>query len=153
TENVILSLAGAGLGLLLAVWGVAGLVALEPRDLPRLAEVRVDGAVVAFTAGLALLTGLLFGLVPAYQSARSSLFETMREAGRGLPASRAAARTRRVLVVAEIGLALVLLSGAGLLIRSLARLASVDPGFRADRVLTFELSLPEVKYRTDPQQV
>ena len=121
TESVILSLIGGALGLLLAVWGVEALIALEPQGLPRLNEVRVDPAVVGFTMGLALITGLLFGVVPAFQSRRGAISSTLKEGGRGALSTRGGARMRTTLVVAEVALAVMLLAGAGLLIRSSPR--------------------------------
>jgi putative ABC transport system permease protein len=153
TESVILSIVGGALGLLLAVWGVEALIALEPQGIPRLTEVRVDPVVIAFTTGLALLTGLLFGLVPAFQSTRSAISSTLKEGGRGALTTRGGARMRTTLVVTEVALAVTLLAGAGLLIRSFSRLASVDPGFNVQPALTFELSLPETRYAEEAQQV
>ena len=153
TESVILAIVGGGLGLLLAVWGVEGLLALEPQGIPRLDEVRVDPNVVFFTMGLSLVTGLLFGLVPAFQSTRTGLSSTLKEGGRGALTSRGGSRMRTTLVVAEVALAVTLLAGAGLLIRSFSRLASVDPGFQVQPALTFELSLPESRYETEEHQI
>jgi putative ABC transport system permease protein len=153
TESVILAIVGGGLGLLLAVWGVEGLLALEPQGIPRLDEVRVDPNVVFFTMGLSLVTGLLFGLVPAFQSTRTGLSSSLKEGGRGALTSRGGSRMRTTLVVAEVALAVTLLAGAGLLIRSFSRLASVDPGFQVQPALTFELSLPESRYETEEHQI
>ena len=153
TESVILAAAGGSLGLLIAIWGVDALVALEPQGIPRLSDVRVDTGVVLFTGGLSLLTGLLFGVVPALQSTRSSVAGTLKEGGRGTVSTRGGARLRATLVIVEMALAVVLLAGAGLLMRSFVRLASVDPGFHAAQALTFELSLPDTRYEQQPQQV
>src|SRR5918993_220520 len=153
TESVILGLIGGGLGLLLAVWGVEGLVALEPQGIPRLAEVCVDPSVIAFTMGISLLTGLLFGMVPAFQSTRGGISSTLKESGRGALTSRAGSRMRTTLVITEVALAVTLLAGAGLLIRSFSKLAAVDPGFPVQPALTFEVSLPESRYAEDEQQV
>jgi len=153
TESVLLSLFGAGLGLLLAVWGVDMLIGLQPQGLPRLDNVRVDATVTLFTLVLAVGTGVLFGLVPALQTTRSSIAGGLKEAGRGALTSRSGSRVRSVLVVSEIALAVMLLAGAGLLIRSFTRLASVDPGFRLEPALTFELTLPDARYEKEPQQV
>ncbi len=153
TESVVLSLLGAGLGLLLAVWGVDMLIGLQPQGVPRLDNVRIDTTVVLFTIGLAVGTGVLFGLVPALQTTRSSLAGSLKEAGRGALTSRSGSRVRSALVVSEIALAVMLLAGAGLLIRSFTRLASVDPGFRVEQALTFELTLPDARYEKEPQQV
>ena len=153
TESLMLAVVGGGLGLLLAVWGVEALIALEPQGIPRLSEVGVNPVVIAFTAGLSLVTGLLFGLVPAFQSTRSTLSSTLKEAGRGALTTRGGTRMRTTLVVAEVALAVTLLAGAGLLIRSFARLAAVDPGFQVKQALTFEVSLPDSRYAAREKQV
>jgi putative ABC transport system permease protein len=153
TESIILSVLGGAFGLLLAVWGVELLISLEPQGVPRLDEVRVDGMVMAFTAALALFTGVLFGLVPAFQATRSAVSDSLKEAGRGAVTSRGGARVRGALVVAEMALAVTLLAGAGLLIRSFATLAAVHPGFDVENALTFELSLSGDRYAKEPQQV
>jgi putative ABC transport system permease protein len=153
TESVILSLLGGGVGLLLAVWGVDLLIAMQPAGIPRLETVRVDGVVIAFTLAATLVTAVVFGLVPAYQSTRSAIAGTLKEAGRGALTSRSATRLRGALVIAETALAVMLLAGAGLLIKSFTNLASVDPGFEAGRALTFELSLPEARYADEPKQI
>ena len=152
TESVILGLAGGALGLLVAVWGVEALIALEPQGIPRLAEVGVSPFVIAFTLGLSIVTGLLFGLVPAFQSTNGAL-ATLKEGGRGALTTRGGARMRTTLVVAEVALAVTLLAGAGLLIRSFGKLAAVDPGFDVKQALTFEISLPESRYAEPEQQV
>ena len=153
TESVILSVVGAGFGLLIAVWSVELLISLQPQGIPRLDNVRVDGTVIAFTAGLAVLTGLIFGLVPAFQATRTRLASTLKEGGRGALATRGGTRLRGALVIAEMALAVMLLTGAGLLIRSFVKLAAVDPGFHVEQALTFELSLPDSRYEREAQQV
>jgi putative ABC transport system permease protein len=145
TESSLLSIAGAVLGAALASWAVAGVVAFGPSGLPRLSEVTIDARVLAFTGGLAIVTGVLFGLVPAFHAARPDIAQMLRESVRG--SSRGGAhRTRSVLVVAEMTLAVILLVGAGLLIRSFVRLINVDPGFNPQSVVAFNLSLPSAKY-------
>ncbi len=151
-ESVVLALLGGLAGLVLAVWGTGALVALEPQGIPRLGEVRVDATVAAFTLGVSLLAGVLFGLAPAVQVTRSGLFGSLREGGRGALTGRGSARLRNTLVVAEMALAVMLLAGAGLLIRSFVRLQSVDPGFRTEGALSFTLSLPDAAYRGEPQR-
>jgi putative ABC transport system permease protein len=151
TESVALSLAGAALGLVLARWGAAFLVSMKPRGIPRLEGVGVDATVVAYTAGIAVLTGILFGLAPALQAARGQVATALREGGRSPSASRGSARMRGALVVAEMALAVMLLAGAGLLIRSFATLRAVNPGFRTDRALTFRIAVPESRYGRDAQ--
>ena len=153
TESVILSFAGAGLGLLVAVWGVDILVGMQPEGIPRLDDIRVDRSVILFTVILSAVTGLLFGLVPAIQSTRSGLATMLKETGRGALGSRSATRVRSGLVVAEMALAVVLLAGAGLLVRSFMRLAAVDPGFGVESALTFELSLPASRYAEDARRI
>jgi len=153
TESVILGIAGGALGLLMAVWGVEALIALEPQGIPRLSEVGINPQVIAFTVGLSLVTGLLFGLVPAFQSTSSALASTLKEGGRGALTTRGGSRMRTTLVVAEVALAVMLLAGAGLLIRSFGKLAAVDPGFEVLPALTFDLSLPESRYAEPEAQV
>jgi putative ABC transport system permease protein len=153
TESAILGIVGGALGLLLAIWGVDALVGLEPQGIPRLSEVRIDGTIVGFTMVLSIATGLVFGLVPAFHSTDASLSGPLRAAGRGALTTRSGSRMRGALVVAEMALAVVLLAGAGLLIRSFTRLASVDPGFHAEQALTFELSLPDSRYEDEPRQL
>lgn len=146
TESVVLGLLGGAMGLLLSVWGTEWLLRLRPEGIPRLDELGVDWSVVGFTAVLAVLTGVLFGLVPAYQVTRGDLASTIREGGRGGLAGRGASRTRSALVVLQTALAVMLLSGAGLLIRSFVELSAVDPGFRTERALALDLSLPSAAY-------
>jgi putative ABC transport system permease protein len=146
TESVLLALAGGTLGLLLAFWGVGVLVAQAPADLPRAADIRLDGRVLAFTFGVSILTGLLFGTAPAWRSAGAPL-AVLNEGGRGSGGPRRQ-RTRHALIVAEVAISLVLLVGAGLLLRSLGRILDVDPGFDPEGVLSARLSLPEAKYAT-----
>jgi putative ABC transport system permease protein len=146
TESLILALAGGLLGLELGYWGVNALRALVPANTPRMDEVRLDPRVLAFTFGVSLLTGLFFGLAPAWHVARTDLRETLNKAGRGASASGATRRLRAVLVVSELALAVLLLAGAGLLIRSFSRLLEVSPGFRTQHLLTMQLSLPDKVY-------
>jgi putative ABC transport system permease protein len=153
TEAVILSLFGGVLGLLVATWGADVLVALEPQGVPRLGEVGIDRSVIAFTGGVALLTGLLFGLVPALQATGAGLGGTLKEGGRGGIGSSGRARVRGALVVAEMALAVMLLAGAGLLLKSFVRLQQVDPGFRFDDRLVFRVGLPDVAYAEAPKRV
>jgi predicted permease len=145
-ESVMVSLIGGVVGVLLALWGVALLVRLGPHDLPRLGEVRVDGMVLAFTTLISLGTGLLFGTAPSIAAARASLTAMLKESSRGSSGSRASRRVRGGLVVGELALAMLLLVGAGLLVRSFSRLVAVNPGFHPERVLTFGVSAPPSKY-------
>jgi putative ABC transport system permease protein len=146
TESLILGLAGGLLGLALAYWGVDALRALAPANTPRMDEVQIDPLVLAFTFGVSLLTGLFFGLAPAWHVARADLRETLNEAGRGTSAAGGSLNLRASLVVSELALAVLLLAGAGLLIRSFSRLLDVSPGFQTQHLLTMELSLPEKTY-------
>jgi len=147
TESVVLALTGGLLGAVLADWGVRGLVAMAPPTLPRLDAVHTDGWVLGFTLLVSMLTGILFGLVPALQAARPDLTVALAEGGRsGSSAGRQ--RFRRGLVVAQIALALMLVTSAGLLIRSFVRIRGVDPGFNPSWLLTAEVELSAVRYDT-----
>ena len=146
TESVLLGLAGGLLGLALAAWSVSMLEQFGPSNLPRLEEVDIDWRVLAFTLSMSVLTGIVFGLAPALSSVRSDLNSILKTSGRGTTGSRSRARWRNALVVSEIASCVVLLAGAGLLIRSFARLENVNPGFRPDHVLTMQIALPETRY-------
>jgi predicted permease len=145
TESLLLSVAGGGLGLLLALWGTDALVAFIPDGLPRAEGVHIDGQVLGFTLAVSLLTGIIFGLVPALQSSKPNLHETLKDAGRGTTSGRHF--VRNVLVVVEVALALVLLIGAGLMMRSVIRLTDIPPGFDSENVLTLAVSLSPAKYQ------
>lgn len=149
TESVLLSIAGAAVGGAIAAWIVDFVAALAPRGLPRVAEISIDARVLAFTIGLGAITGLIFGLVPALHAARPELAQMLRDSGRSSSARRSSSRMRSGLVVSEVALAVVLLVGAGLLIRSYLKLIEVDPGFRPEHVVSFSVSLPSVKYPYD----
>ena len=153
TESVVLSLIGGTAGLMVAIVGTRLLVSAAPSTIPRLSSVHVDGVVLAFALGVSLLTGLFFGLFPARQLLRPGLTNTLREGGRGVIAQRGSNRLRRALVVTEVALSVMLLAGAGLLIRSFERLTHVDPGFRTDHSITFGISLPNARYRPDQQRI
>ncbi len=142
TESLLLALAGGGLGMLLATWGLQGALKVLPEALPRAEEVHIDGHVLLVMLAASGLAGILFGLAPALKNSQRDLQETLREGGRG--SSGARHRLQSVFVVVEMALALVLLSGAGLMIRSLAKLWSVDPGFDPHNVLTFNMSSPPI---------
>ncbi len=144
--SLLLSLASGLLGLALAYCGVRALVALSPANLPRLDEVSVDGRVLVFTLLVSILTGALFGAGPAILAARNRLNEVLKAAGRSSMASVRTRRLGRTLVVAEVALSVVLLTGAALTIRSFAQLQGVNPGFRPDHLLTMRLALPESRY-------
>jgi putative ABC transport system permease protein len=153
TESVLVSLAGGAVGLLLAYAGVRALVAADVRNLPRADEIGIDGTVMLFTLVVSLLAGVLFGLAPAVHTATPDLHGALKEGGRGTTADRGSHALRRSLVVTEVALALTLLTGAGLLLKSFARLQQVDPGFDPTSVLTFNLSLPQVRYPSDTAQI
>jgi putative ABC transport system permease protein len=146
TESILLSLLGGAVGVGLAVWGVAALLALSPADLPRIDEVNIDSRVLLFTFAVATLTGILFGLFPALKASRTDLTQSLKEGSRSV-AGGGSHRLRSLIVVAEIALSLVLLVGAGLLMRSFFRLTRVDPGFDAHNVLSMKLSVPRSKYK------
>jgi putative ABC transport system permease protein len=152
TEGVLLALIGGGTGLLLAAWGVGALTALLPQGLiPRSGEINFDWRVLAFTLGAAVITGLLFALAPALQAARVDVNSALKDgAGRGAIGGERG-RMRSALVVAEIALALTLLAGAGLMIRTFANLRQVDPGFDPGNVLTFEVAPNGKQYETTAQ--
>jgi putative ABC transport system permease protein len=147
TESVLLALLGGALGVALAVWGVAALQRLSPADLPRLNEVGINVPVLAFTFAVAMLTGILFGLFPALRASNTNLTRALKDGGRSVAGSMSSKRLRSAIVVAEIALSLVLLIGAGLLMRSFLRLTQVDPGFDARDVVSMKMTLPRVKYK------
>jgi predicted permease len=146
TESTVVGMAGGMTGLLLALWAIGSLRATGTTILPRLAEVRVDLAVVLFSIALSLVTGLLFGLAPALRLASSKLHESIKEGARGA-AGGSVTRFRNALVLAEVALAVVLLVGAGLLIRSFEKLNGVNPGFDPNGVLTYQMVFPRAKYQ------
>jgi putative ABC transport system permease protein len=146
TESVLLALAGAVLGIGLSIWGLELLKQIGARTVPRLAEVDVDFVVLIVTAVLAVGTGILFGLIPAFASAKPELTEALKEGGRSSTTGARRNQVRNSLVVAEIALAFVLLVGAGLLLRSYARVQNSDPGLDRRNVLTAEIDLPALKY-------
>ncbi len=145
-ESLPLGLAGGGAGPLLAVWGMGVLVALLPASLPRHNAIEADGRVLSFTLLVSLLTTLVFGLLPALQASKSDVQSALGEGGRGGTMGRRRSRLRDLLVAAEVALALVLLVGAGLMIRSFIRLSQVDTGFSARNVLTMRISLSDARY-------
>jgi putative ABC transport system permease protein len=153
TESLGLSLIGGALGLGVALWGAKALARLGPQNIPRLEGVGLDASVLGFTLLVSLLTGALFGLAPAFQGATENLSQRLREAGRGQAESRGSSRLRSALVVAEVGLSLVLLVGAGLLIQSFVRLSGVDTGFESRDRLTLRISPLESRYPEDAHLV
>ncbi|HEX8174893.1 MAG TPA: ABC transporter permease [Pyrinomonadaceae bacterium] len=153
TESVMLALAGGLMGTLLAMWGVELLTRLGPVNIPRLDEVRLNWMVLLFTLGVSVLTGVIFGLIPALHATNPDLTESLKEGGRSSTEGRRGARLRNALVVAEIAIALVMLIGAGLMVKSFIRLQSVDPGFKPERILAIDFSLPSAKYKENTQQL
>jgi putative ABC transport system permease protein len=145
TESAMLSLLGGALGILLALWGIGFLLVVAPEDIPRLNEVKIDAAVLGFTLAVSLLTALVSGLAPALLTSNLDPYETLKEE-RGAIGGDNRQRLRQLLMVSEIALSLVLLVGAGLLIRSFLRVQRVDAGFRAENLLTMELILTGPKY-------
>jgi putative ABC transport system permease protein len=153
TESVLLASVGGMLGLLLAFGGLKLLTTLGPENLPRIGEIGIDQGVLGFTFVVSLFTGVVFGLVPALQISRSNLSESLKEGGRSMTEGLGSQRIRSLLVVSEVALALVLLIGAGLMIKSFSQLQSVQPGFNPSRVLTMDIGLPGVKYPENHQVV
>ncbi len=150
-ESIVLSLAGGLVGLLLAAWATTGLVRLVPQNIPRMGQIGIDGPVFLFTLLASVATGMLFGLAPALHASKTGLVEPLNESSRGLSGGVRHQRVRSALVVVEMGLALALLAGAGLLIRSFSRLERVNPGFNPQNLLTFTFDLPDARYTTEQQ--
>ena len=140
TESAMLALAGGAVGLFVAYWGLAAITKLLPADFPRLNEIHMDLRVLGFTFAASVLTGILFGLMPALQVSRSDVHDAIRETGRGTAGSLRQSRFRQALIVVEVALSVVLLAGAGLLFRSFLRLQSVNTGFVSEQVLTARLT-------------
>jgi putative ABC transport system permease protein len=145
-ESLMLSLAAGALGILVGWWALQGLLTMLPAGTPAVSNAALDGRVIAFTAVMSILTGLVFGLVPALQTMRVDLIDGLREGARGSVGSRRAHRTRNVLVVGEVALAAMLLILASLLIQTFVRLLKVNTGFQSDGVLTMEVALPRTVY-------
>ncbi len=150
TESMLLALLGGGAGLLLASFGTDALIALSPEDIPRMREASLDGRVLLFTFAIATLTGVVMGMVPAWQSSQLDLQSMLKEGGRNLTGPRATLRS--ALVVAQVAIAVMLLVGAGLLLQSFARLLLVNPGFDAEHLLTVRVGLADGTY-AKPDQV
>jgi len=151
TESMMIALAGGGLGLLLAAWGTRTALALLPAALPRAQEIGLDIRVLVFTTAISVIAGVLFGMVPALRTSRQDLHGTLKEGSRSV--SGVHHRTQNAFVVVEMAMALVLLTGAGLMIRSLVRLWSVSPGFDSHNVLTFNVSLPPSTAQASPDAI
>ena len=153
TESVVLALIGGAVGVVLALWGIESLKAIGAQTVPRLPEVNVDVIVLGVTFAICVATGIIFGLSPGLASARPELTEALKEGGRRSTQGRRRNGLRNGLVIAEVALALVLLSAAGLLIKSFARIQNVNPGFNPRNALTFEVSLPKIQYPDDSSVV
>jgi putative ABC transport system permease protein len=151
TESLLLAIAGGALGTLGAVWGTSLLIRLAPENLPHLEQIRIDSFVLGWTAVVSLVTGLIFGLAPAWQSSRLNLNEALRDGGRNTTESAGKRRWRNLFVITELALAVMLLTGAGLLIKSLWRLQQVDLGISSERVLTMQLGLRGQRYQKPEQ--
>jgi predicted permease len=151
TESTMLSLAGAILGTVMATWMLRGVLHFYPANLPRVDQIGIDPRVLLFSATLAIVTGILFGLAPALQASSPNLAATMREAGRTTTSGVGTSRLRSGLVIGEVALGVMLLVGAGLLLRSLQRLSHVDLGFRSDHLITANFDLSEARYNPDQQ--
>jgi putative ABC transport system permease protein len=151
-ESLLLAGGGGLLGVLGAIWGVQWLPKLAPQSLSKLHSVTVDTRVFVFTLGVTMLTAVVFGVVPAFHASRSNPGDTLSETGRDMAGGMSGRFARRALVIAEVALAVVLLVGAGLLIRSFQRLRQVEPGFRTDNLLTMRMMLPNSKYPKPEQR-
>ncbi len=153
-ESLLLSVAGAAVATVIAKWGISGLIASLPEaSLPRLDEVGIDKTVLLFTVLIALATGIVCSLAPALRAFRTDLQESLKSGGRGSTAGKSENRTRALLVISEVALALVLLVGAGLMLRSFQHLAAVDPGFDPRHLLTFEVAAGGKSYPTGPSRI
>ena len=146
TESLLLSLAGGALGILAALWGTTLIEASTAKLLPMLGHIEIDTTVLGFTAAMSVLTGVIFGIIPAWRASRPNLNETLSDGGRQSGAASTRSPLRSALVITEVALALVLLICAGLLIKSVMRLRDVDPGFKPDRIVTMNVWLPSAKY-------
>ena len=153
TESVLLALAGGLLGLFLAVWGTTLLAGLPSLQIPRLAQAGIDLRVLAFTLGVSVLTGVLFGMAPAWHASHFNLFLSLKEGGRAASESKRASRARNGLVVAQVSLAVILLVGASLLIESMVHLTRQSAGFDPNGVMVFNLDLPDARYGKPEQSI
>jgi putative ABC transport system permease protein len=151
TESLLLAMLGGGLGILLARWAVSAVVLLIPKDL-HVSSIQLDWRIAVFATVVSVITGLGFGLAPAFDAARTNLADALREAGRSETGTRGH-RLRSVFAVAQVGLSLMLLTGAGLLLRSFVKLSSVDPGFNSKNLLTLRVTLPSTKYSKPSQYI
>ena len=153
TESVVLAILGAGAGTLLALWAIGFVRSIGPQTIPRLSEVHLDVTVLLITLAIAIGAGLAFGIAPGLAGGKLDLTESLKEGGRGSTSGRRHNRLRNSLVIGEVALALVLLTGAGLLLKSFVRMQNVNPGFNPDHVLTAEISLPALNYPDKQSQI
>ena len=149
TEGIVIAIAGGVLGIFIAWLGVAATRAWAPRSLGLISDVSLNGGVLAFALATTIATVLLFALAPAVAATRVSATETLKDGGRGATIGRARLRARQMMVTGEVALAVVLMAGGGLMIRTVQRMMSIDPGFRSDGVLTMEMSVPSTRYASD----
>jgi putative ABC transport system permease protein len=152
TESLLLAVIGGAFGLIVALWGTQALIALVPKEIPRAASIHLDSTVLLFTLAISFATGIFFGLAPAFQATRIDLSSSLKACARGSIAGKQRTRIGHALVVIEVALALILLTGAGLLLKSFARLGHVQAGLRTERVLTARVTLPDAAYR-NPQSI
>ena len=150
TESVLISVIGGGIGVLIALWGTSALLNLNPQGIPRAGEITVDGRVLAFGLLVSVVAGILFGLVPAWQSSKPNVNETLKESGKASSGHGRGHRVRGALVVIQVALAFILLVSSGLLIKSFARLQSVSLGFNQQHLLTMQVTLPPAQYPRAP---
>jgi putative ABC transport system permease protein len=153
TEALLLSITAAVTGTLLSFWGINAMLSLSGTNLPRAYEIGVDLRVLGFTVAIALVTSVIFGLTPALQASKINLSESLKEGARALSSGQRSNHVRNLLVISEVALSLVLLIGAGLMIKSLARLLKVDPGFKPDNTVTMHIALLGSKYPSANQQI
>ncbi len=152
TESVMLAIPAGILGLAFAAWGIAILRALQPESLPRLSEIAINGRVLQFTSGISVTTGLLFGFIPAQAIMGANLGESLKESGRSTTSGAGHHRLRSILVSGQLALSVLLLIGAGLLMKTFYNLQSVNPGFAEDGIITMRIELPEARYQEIPPQ-
>jgi predicted permease len=153
TESLVLSLAAGAIGIALSAWGTRALAAMAEGSLPLASEIRADSTVLAFTLAVSLLAGVLFGLTPALHVSRPDLNSVLRSEGRGSTSGRARNLFRHLLVASQVALSMILLIGAGLLVRNFIQLRNASPGFEARNLLTMNISLPPARYSTGPQMI
>ncbi|MDB5034528.1 MAG: hypothetical protein JWQ98_1769 [Chlorobi bacterium] len=152
TESILLALIGGALGVLLALWGTDLISHIDSAGIPRASEIRLDGGVLLFALGISVATGIVFGLLPAFHASRSNLTTPLKDGGRLVAGGRGGKRLRGLLVVSEVALALMLLIGAGLLIRSFITLQEIRTGFDQEGVLTMQIAMPATKYSDSSKQ-